>query len=120
MTEVARTTYSPLAAPHSTRPDAFARARYYQAANDRYAYYDRRDDIRARDSAPTLEAWSDGDGFAVEDHRPRTAFAAQLYAQENPGARAHLEDFAGVSASYVRAEQRPYAPRTGGAVSIEL
>ena len=68
MTEVARTTYSPLAAPHSTRPDAFARARYYQAANDRYAYYDRRDDIRARDSAQMLQLFFQA-GIAIRRHR---------------------------------------------------
>ncbi|MBL8835116.1 MAG: hypothetical protein JNL66_02680 [Alphaproteobacteria bacterium] len=119
MTDVARTSFSSLSGAVLAKPDAYARARY-QAANDRYAHYDRDPDLRSRSRAPVLEAWSDGEGFAVEEHRPRAAFAAQLFAQENPGTRAHVEDYAGVSASYARAEQRPSQPRTGAAVTIEL
>ena len=119
MTDVARTSFASLSGAVLAKPDAYARARY-QAANDRYAYYDRDADLRARTRPPTLEAWSEGEGYAVEERFPRAAFAAQLFAQENPGARAHVEDFAGVSASYARAEQRPGQPRTGAAVSIEL
>ncbi len=119
MTEVARTSFASHSGAVLAKPDAYARARY-QAANDRYAYYDREPDLRARARAPMLEAWSEGEGYAVEERFPRAAFAAQLFAQENPGARAHVEDYAGVSASYARAEQRPSEPRTGTTVSIEL
>jgi hypothetical protein len=61
-----------------------------------------------------------GQTVALDELLPRATFAAQLMGQENPGTRAHLEDFAGMTAAYTTAEQRPTRAAVGSTLTTEM
>jgi hypothetical protein len=61
-----------------------------------------------------------GQTVSLDELMPRAAFAAQLMGQENPGTRAHLEDFAGMTEAYTTAEQRPSRAAVGSTLTTEM
>jgi hypothetical protein len=61
-----------------------------------------------------------GQTVSLDELMPRAAFAAQLMSQEDPGTRAHLEDFAGMTAAYTTAEERPARAAVGSTLTTEM